>query len=152
MLSAVIGAVIGIGRNASRRMDFVNRMPRDVPACPRLSWASSAEVVMEPDEKACPVCAETIKAGAIKCKWCGEMLEDKPTSHVSTTDPKPTSGGYYLCTTCANRFATASDLSLHRVNAHGKAAMRNTDVVPQKKERRGGLLRAESGSSLTCPR
>lgn len=29
---------------------------------------------MESDEKECPFCAETIKAKALKCKHCGEML------------------------------------------------------------------------------
>lgn len=31
---------------------------------------------MEIDEKECPYCAETIKAKAVKCKHCGEMLGD----------------------------------------------------------------------------
>lgn len=36
---------------------------------------------MEADEKACPLCAETIKAAATKCKHCGEMLtEREPTA------------------------------------------------------------------------
>ena len=26
---------------------------------------------LEPDEKLCPFCAETIKAAAIRCKHCG---------------------------------------------------------------------------------
>lgn len=33
---------------------------------------------MEPDEKTCPFCAETIKAAAKVCKHCGRDLDEKP--------------------------------------------------------------------------
>jgi uncharacterized membrane protein YdbT with pleckstrin-like domain len=30
---------------------------------------------MQSNEKPCPVCAELIKAAALKCRWCGEDIE-----------------------------------------------------------------------------
>ena len=40
---------------------------------------------METDEKACPFCAETIKAAAIKCKHCSEMLSPECSSELGPT-------------------------------------------------------------------
>ena len=39
-----------------------------------------------PDTKPCPCCAETIKAGAKKCRFCGEILDGPPAL------PKPSAG------------------------------------------------------------
>ena len=44
---------------------------------------------MEADEKACPFCAETIKAAAIKCKHCGEMMTPEVPTGDQPTVPLP---------------------------------------------------------------
>lgn len=36
-------------------------------------------------KKACPMCGEQIKAAAVRCRFCGEYLEDH---HVSTRSPR----------------------------------------------------------------
>src|SRR5258708_4638164 len=55
------------------------------------SRSGQAAHPMEPDEVACPFCAETIKGAAIKCKHCGEML--------STPTPTPVAARF-LCPSC----------------------------------------------------
>jgi hypothetical protein len=43
------------------------------------SWkgmtATGVAVVMESDERPCPVCAESIKRAAIKCRFCGAEVQ-----------------------------------------------------------------------------
>jgi DNA-directed RNA polymerase subunit RPC12/RpoP len=40
---------------------------------------------MEPDERACPYCAETIKVAAKKCRWCGEFLDEGASTAAQPT-------------------------------------------------------------------
>lgn len=55
---------------------------------------------MMSDEKTCPYCAETIKAAAIKCRYCGEMLTeseaDEPQAESIASTAKDPTLDYFL--------------------------------------------------------
>ena len=43
---------------------------------------------MEPDEKTCPFCAETIKAAAVICKHCGKAQETRTSEEIAESNSK----------------------------------------------------------------
>jgi uncharacterized C2H2 Zn-finger protein len=106
---------------------------------------------VEPDEKACPFCAETIKTAAIKCKHCGEMLDDDVEPVESLT-----------CPSCGEVRSTEQSLYDHRVAMHayvdyrggpsgrGPSTARYSGRMGER--RRLSAVGAKTEGGIACPR
>lgn len=55
-------------------------VPQQAPT-PVLPHTATSTPMLCADTRACPVCAETIKVAAIKCRFCGEPLSPTLISH-----------------------------------------------------------------------
>ena len=85
---------------------------------------------MEPDEKACPYCAETIKTAALKCKHCGEFLSERPPQARQATSSGESRAEYLARINSTNTGYTGKSGGRKKLSSVGN----------------------NSGGSLSCPK
>lgn len=60
----------------------------DLNSLPTKTARQKENAMMENETMKCPVCAEEINAEAVKCRFCGEMLNNSPEISRPTTIPR----------------------------------------------------------------
>jgi len=85
--------------------------------CWGLAWGRSREAGVSPTMKKCPYCAEEIQDEAIKCRHCGEFLDDSGSRRVRVEKSGP---WYFGTTPIVLALATVGPLALPLVWVHPK--------------------------------
>lgn len=139
----------------------------DRPEASAVGFDTSSPAAPSADEKSCPYCAEIVKATAIKCKHCGEMLGEMPRT-IAPYSPEPVwrwdpregalgGGGWrciehgkLICRSCRDRSIPPRQKGATD-EVYPSAENRYAGVMGERKKLSEVGARASDGS-LHCPR
>ncbi|MFZ2955434.1 MAG: hypothetical protein WA705_00860 [Candidatus Ozemobacteraceae bacterium] len=89
----IIGCIILYWLKKKEIQDTGPDRASEIQPCPVPDQPVQTDVVIFPQNKKCPMCAELIKFAAKKCRYCGEYLSDNPNEPTVQTASQ---GGSWL--------------------------------------------------------